>query len=92
MSATIQRPLDQLVPPGLNAEQQVFDENHILLQARKTKLRACLLQSQDLFSVRVHFIYKHLDRYNSICFFMLYSKNLHLKWNKKQSKGFTDTG
>lgn len=69
MSATIQRPLDQLVPPCLDAEQQVFDENHILLQARKTKLRACLLQSQDLLSVCVHLVHKHLDRYNSICFF-----------------------
>lgn len=69
MSATIQRPLDQLVPSGLDAEQQVFNENHILFQARKSKLWACLLQSQDLFPVCVHLIHKHLDRHNSISFF-----------------------
>lgn len=75
MSATIQRPLDQLVPSGLNTEQQVFNENHILLQARKTELRACLLQSQDLFSVCVHLIHKHLNRHNAICFFCALLKN-----------------
>lgn len=75
MSATIQRPLDQLVPSGLNTEQQVFNENHILLQARKTELRACLLQSQDLFSVCVHLIHKHLNRHKAICFFCALLKN-----------------
>lgn len=75
MSATIQRPLDQLVPSGLDAEQQVFDENHILLQARKTKLRACLFQSQDLFSVCVHLVHKHLDEYNSFCLLWSTQKN-----------------
>lgn len=59
--ATVQGPLDQLVPTGLDAEQQVFDENNILLQACKAKLRAGLLQRQDLLSVGVHFIHKYLD-------------------------------
>lgn len=80
MSTTIQRSLDQLVPSGLNTEQQVFNENHILLQARKTELRACLLQSQDLFSVCVHLIHKHLNRHTMLFVsFVLYSK---IKINK----------
>lgn len=74
MSATIQRPLHQLVPSGLDTEQQVFNKNHILLQARKTELRACLLQSQDLFSVCVHLIHKHLNKYNASCFFYVLFK------------------
>lgn len=63
VSAAVQRPLDQLVPAGLDAEQQVFDENNVLLQAGKAKLRAGLLQSQDLLSVGVHLIHKYLRRY-----------------------------
>lgn len=62
VSASVQWPLDQLVPAGLDTEQQVFDKNNVLLQAGKAKLRAGLLQSQDLLSVGVHFIHKHLGR------------------------------
>lgn len=31
VSAAVQRPLNQLVPASLDAEQQVLDKNHILL-------------------------------------------------------------
>lgn len=43
VSPAVQRPLHQLVPASLDAEQQVLDENHILLQAGKAELRASLL-------------------------------------------------
>lgn len=45
VSSAVQRPLDQLFPTGLDAEQQVLDQNHILLQAGEAKLRTGLLQS-----------------------------------------------
>lgn len=67
VSAAVQWPLDQLVPASLDAEQQVFDEYNILLQAGKAKLRAGLLQSQDLLSVGVHFIHKYLGRHGWEC-------------------------
>lgn len=68
MSAAVERPLHQLVPAGLDAEQQILDENHVLFQAGKTKLRASLLQSQDLLSVGVHLVHKHLDGHEVFSF------------------------
>lgn len=58
--AAVQRPLNQFVPTSLDAEQQVFDEHHVLLQAGKAKLRAGFLQSEDLLPVGVHLVHKHL--------------------------------
>lgn len=60
VSAAVQGPLDQFVPASLDAEQQVFDEHHVLLEAGKAKLRAGFLQSQDLLPVGVHLIHKDL--------------------------------
>lgn len=60
MSSSVQRPLDQLVPASLDAEQQVFDENHVLLQAGEAQLRSGLLQGQDLLPVSVDLVDEHL--------------------------------
>lgn len=64
--SAVQRPLNQFVPTSLDAEQQVFDEHHVLLQAGKAKLRAGFLQSQDLLPVGVHLVHKDLDTQEKI--------------------------
>ncbi|KAF3834233.1 hypothetical protein F7725_025437 [Dissostichus mawsoni] len=56
VSAAVQGPLHQLVPAGLDTEQQVLDENHVLLHAGEAELRAGLLQSQDLLSRDVQYL------------------------------------
>lgn len=66
MPSAVQRPLNQFVPTSLDAEQQVFDEHHVLLQAGKAKLRAGFLQSQDLLPVGVHLVHKDLDTQEKI--------------------------
>lgn len=62
VSSAVQGPLYQLVPAGLYAQQQVLDQNHVLLEAGEAQLGSSLLQCQDLFSVGVHLIHKHLGR------------------------------
>lgn len=64
--SAVQGPLHEFVPTSLDAEQQVFDEHHVLLQAGKAKLRASFLQSQDLLPVGVHLIHKDLDTLEKI--------------------------
>lgn len=60
MPTPVQRPLHQLVPASLHAQQQILDQHHILFKAGKAQLGTCLLQSQNLLPVCVHLIYKHL--------------------------------
>lgn len=61
LAASFHRPLHQLLPAALHAEQQVLDQHHVLLLAEVLQMRPRLVQIDDVVSVGVHLRHKHLQ-------------------------------
>ncbi|KAF3842187.1 hypothetical protein F7725_024138 [Dissostichus mawsoni] len=59
-AASLHRPLHQLLPAALHAQQQVLDQHHILFLAEVLQVCSCLVQFNDVFPVGVHLGHKHL--------------------------------
>ncbi len=61
-ATSLNRPLHQLLPAALHAEQQVLDQDHILFLAEVLQMCSCLVQFNDVVPVGVHLSHKHLHR------------------------------
>lgn len=59
-TTSLHRPLHQLLPAALHAEQQVLDQDHILFLAEVLQMCSCLVQFNDVIPVGVHLCHEHL--------------------------------
>lgn len=73
---SLHRPLHQLLPAALHAEQQVLNQHHVLLLAEIFQVCSRLVQVNDVVPVGVHLRHKHLDEGRG-------KQTIKMRWRQK---------